>query len=217
MLTEKQQCVFDWLNKKLNQPVLADAYKGALLLLSEKFPGYIHFVSHTGRDLMNILPKKVAGASSSRVQYHQRLDKLEKEWENKWGAPANITKPSEDKDFRDGREEERLIPYRVLQKIQKLIVEHRDSRKKDHASIFFTTFLSCSDKDRIPNNFLSEWKIAKKWFERHTHLRRGNFSDKVPSELIKHFKTLDELMYVAASSEFKRVKEINEILEETNQ
>ena len=216
MLTEKQQCVFDWLNKKLNQPVFADAYKGALSLLNEKSPGYITFVSHTGRDLMNILPKEVAGASSSRVQYDQRLDKLEKEWENKWGTPLNITKSSEDKDFRDGREEERLIPYRVLQKIQKLIVEHRDSRKKDHASIFFTTFLSYSDKDRIPNNFLSEWKIAKKWFERHAHLRRGNFSDKVPSELIKHFKTLDELMYVAASSEFKRVKEINEILEETN-
>ncbi len=215
MLTEKQQCVFDWLNKKLNQPVFADAYKGALSLLNEKSPGYITFVSHAGRDLMNILPKEVAGVSRSRVDYHQQLDELEKEWENKWGTPLNITKSSEDRELRDGGEEERSIPYRVFQKIQKLIDKHRDSREKDHASLFFTTFLDYSDIDRIPENFLQEWKTLKGWFLKYAHLR-SNFSNKVPSELIKHFKTLDELMYVAASSEFKRVKEINEILEETN-
>ena len=110
-----------------------------------------------------------------------------------------------------------MIPYRVLQKIQKLIVEHRDSREKDHTSLFLTTFLDYSDIDKIPENLLLEWKTLKRWFVEHAHLRNGNFSDKVPSELIKHFKTLDELMYVAASSEFKRVKEIDEILEETNQ
>ena len=222
MLTKEQQRVFDWLNEDLDMPICADAYKGALSLLNEESPGYITFVSHTGRDLINILTKEIAGKlRRSHVEYATHVGELEKEWEDKWGT-ANIAKPSEDKEFIGGREEERSIPYRVLQKIQKLIDEHRDhrdSREKDHASLFFTTFLSYSDKDRVLDNFLSEWKEAKDWFIAHTHLRgkSKNFSNDTPSKLKKHFETLDKLMYIAASSEFERAKEINEILEETNQ
>ena len=221
MLTKEQQRVFDWLNEDLDMPICADAYKGALSLLNEKSSGYITFVCHTGRDLINILTKEIAGKGrQSHVEYATHVGKLEKEWKDKWGTPANITKPSKDRDFRDGREEERSIPYRVLQKIQELIEEHRDS--KIDISVFFELII-----DKIPNNSSSKWetewktkwKEAKVWFNAHAHLRgkSKNFSNDTPSKLKKHFETLDKLMYIAASSEFERAKEINEILEETNQ
>ena len=38
----------------------------------------------------------------------------------------------------------------------------------------------------------------------------------VPSEVERHFRALDGLLYVAASSEFERLRGIDEILEETN-
>ena len=53
MLTERQQTVFDWINDALELPVYAEAYKGALEQLNNKSSGYITFVSHAGRDLMN--------------------------------------------------------------------------------------------------------------------------------------------------------------------
>ena len=58
MLTSNQQTVFDWLNEDLELPVYAEAYKGALDILNNKSPGYITFVSHACRDLMNGLVSK---------------------------------------------------------------------------------------------------------------------------------------------------------------
>ena len=60
MLTTEQQNVFDWLNDKLQVPVFAEAYKGALVFLDKKPPGYITFVAHAGRDLMNRLAATVS-------------------------------------------------------------------------------------------------------------------------------------------------------------
>ena len=80
-LTKKQQRIYDWLNK-LQLPVYAEAYKGAVRLLREKSSGYGTFVSHTGRDLMNSLARTVVGTRPDRVQYEQLVDNLEKKWED---------------------------------------------------------------------------------------------------------------------------------------
>jgi hypothetical protein len=68
-LNEKQQRVYEWLNNDLSLPVFAEAYKGAIILLGHKPAGYISFVAHTGRNLINRLASTVAGIKSERVQY----------------------------------------------------------------------------------------------------------------------------------------------------
>ena len=78
-LSTEQQTVFDWLNDELQLPVFAEAYKGALELLEKKSPGYITFVSHAGRDLMNGLAR--LGSGREQVQYVNRLDELQDDWE----------------------------------------------------------------------------------------------------------------------------------------
>ena len=211
ILTKEQQRVFDWLNYKLQLPVFAEGYKGALQLLYEQSPGYITFVAHSGRDLMNTLARTVSGINTSRVEYQQHLDKLQREWKEEWGAIGfNKT---------DNAEKGHLIPYDTCQKVKHLIDEHKKGRLRsvEADDLFFTTFLDYQDKERIPTNFLGEWKAAKQWFQKHTHLRKDDFSRDTASEVKKHFTALDELLYVAASSEFERIKGINEILEETNQ
>lgn len=210
MLTTEQQRVFDWLNEKLRLPVFAEAYRGALHMLHERSPGYITFVSHTGRDFINILAKSVAGIEGDRVQYAQLLDGFQNEWKAEWGA--------ERLDNLDGTENVHSIPHDTCQKIKHLIDEHKAGRirSSDADGLFFSTFLDYGDREKIPPNFLREWKAAKKWFVGHAHLREGDFADSVRSELEKHFRTLDNLLYVAASSEYERIRGLDEILEETN-
>ena len=198
MLNDNQQRVFDWLNDKLQLPVFAEGYKGALQLINDQSPGYITFVAHAGRDLMNTLAKTVSGISFSRFQYEQHLDRLQNEWKEEWGAKGfNLP---------DNVENGQLIPFTTCQKIKKLIDE-----------LFFTTFLAYEDKEQIPSNFWQDWIAARKWFVEHAHLREGEFSNNTKLEVVKHFKTIDDLLYVAASSEYERIKNLHEILEETNQ
>ena len=211
MLTDNQKLVFDWLNEKLQLPVFAEVYKGALKLLDSQTPGYVTFVAHAGRDLMNTLARTVSGVKSSRFEYQQHLDKLKTEWHEEWGAKG-INKM-------DNAENGHLVPFKTCQKVKNLIEDYEKGhlRSKEAGELFFTTFLSYEDIEQIPPNFWSEWKLAKKWFEKHTHLRKEGFSDNTKNDVLKHFKTLDDLLYVAASSEYDRLKDIHEILEETNQ
>lgn len=210
MFTTEQQRVFDWLNDKLGLPVFAEAYKGALRMLHERSPGYITFVSHAGRDLMNMLAKTVSGIEGDRVQYQEHLDGLQNEWKKEWGE--------EGLNQLDTAKNGHLISYDTCQKINNLVNDHKDGRLRssDADGLFFSTFLAYEDREKIPLNFLRDWKSAKRWFLGHAHLRKNSFADDVRSEVEKHFSTLDSLLYVAASSEFERIKGIDEILEETN-
>ena len=210
MFTQEQQRIFGWLEDKLRLTIFAEAYKGALFLLNEKPPGYITFVAHVGRELMNSLARTCLGIGSSQVQYVQHVDKIQNVWKDHWGAQGFTTS--------DDSPEGHLIPHDICQKVKDMIEDHKAGRiRSDDADmLFFSTFLDYSDKDRIPKNFLSDWKAAKEWFLKHAHLRDNEFSIDASSEVVRHVKTLDELLYVAASSEFERIKGIHDILEETN-
>ena len=205
-LSTEQQTVFNWLNDELELPVYAEAYKGAFELLEKKSPGYITFVSHAGRDLMNGLAQ--LGSDRKQVQYVNLVDELQKDWKDEWGTVNEI----------DDAENGHLIPYEVCEKIQDLINEHRAGRLRasEIGSFFFITFLDYADKGAIPQNLLTEWENARKWFWAHTHLPSGEFQMGTSSELERHFQTLDDLLYNAASTELERLRRINEILEETN-
>ena len=204
MLSKEQQTVFNWLNDELQLPVYAEIYKGALNLLYEKSSGYITFVSHAGRDLMNGIAQ--IGLKREQVQYVNRLNELQKYWKSEWGGDANAP------------ENGHLIPYGVCKQIQDLIDEHQEGRLRvsEAESRFFTTFLDYPDRERIPDNFLQQWKDAREWFLDHTHLRENKFEIEASSEVERHFRTFDDSLYVAASSAFERIQSINEILEEAN-
>ena len=86
MLTSNQQTVYNWINDDLELPVYAAAYKGALEQLNNKSSGYITFVSHAGRDLMNGLAPSVNRITRERVQYVQLVDDFKDDWQDEWGG-----------------------------------------------------------------------------------------------------------------------------------
>jgi len=210
-LNKEQQRVYEWLNDDLRLPVFAEAYKGAVILLRQKPTGYISFVAHAGRDLMNRLASTVTGIKSERVQYQQHVDKLQSVWRDEWRFSDELSPEVTEKGH--------LIPIKVCQIISDLIEEHNSGRMRSSEAdgLFFSTFLDYSDKDKIPGNFLSEWKAAKNWFLSHAHLREKSFQPETYDDLVKHFKCLDGYLYIAASSQYERLKVLNEILETTNQ
>ena len=212
MLTSNQQTVFDWLNDVLKLPVYAEAYKGALDLLDKKSPGYITFVSHAGRDLMNGLASAVKGIKRQQVQYVHLVNEFQNNWKNEWGGEGFDTTEDDD-------ESGHLIPNEICKKIKKLVDEHTEGRLRaeDIDSSFFTTFLDYPDKESVPENLSQEWRNARRWFGGHTHLREDGFRESASSEVERHFRNLDNFLYAAAGSEFEQLRSIHEILEEANQ
>lgn len=151
------------------------------------------------------------GSDRKQVQHTNRLDELQKYWKDEWGA----SKLNEIDDAESGH----LIPYGVCEKIKNLIDEHKAGRLRasEIGNLFFITFLDYADKGAIPQNLLTEWEDARKWFWAHTHLPSGEFQMAASSELERHFQTLDDLLYVAVGSEFEQLRSLHEILEEANE
>ena len=212
MLTERQQTVFDWLNDNLELPVYAAAYKGALDFLNKKSAGYITFVSHAGRELMNSLTSAMKGIKRHQVQYVQLMNAFKDDWKHEWGGEGFST-------TEERGENGYLIPNEICEKIKKLVDEHTEGRLRaeDIDSSFFVTFLDYPDKQSIPDNLSQEWRSARKWFVEHAHLRESEFETQAPDEVERHFRNLDNFLYAAAGSELEQLRSIHEILEETNQ
>ena len=212
MLTQNQQTVYNWVNDDLELPVYAEVYKGAIEQLNNKSSGYITFVSHAGRDLMNGLASAAIGIPADPVQYVQFVDKFKDEWEDEWGGEGyNTTKDNDEKGH--------LIPYEVCIKIKGLVDEHKEGRRiaEEKNSSFFTNFLDYPNKDSIPENLSQEWRKAKRWFNGYTHLREDEFPIEASNEVEKHFQNLDNLLYAAAETEIEQLRSIHGILEEANQ
>lgn len=212
MLTTNQQTVFDWINDDLELPVYAEVYKGALDLLDKKTAGYITFVSHAGRDLMNGLASAVKGIKRQRVQYEQLVDKFKNDWKNEWGGEGFDT--TEDNDGNG-----HLIPNEICKNIKELVDEHTAGRLRaeDTNSSFFITFLDYPDKESIPVHLSREWRNAIRWFRGHAHLREEDFEAQAPDEVERYFQNLDNFLYAAAGSELEQLRSLHEVLEETNQ
>lgn len=238
-LSKRQQTVFHWLNDELDLRVYADAYKGALVFLNRKPPGYITFVAHVGRDLMNELAVTVQDMQSAEaepdshtsakrsegghVDYPKFVSKLRQVWEDESGKES-----MDDSEFKPNRgelseksgkpESGQFISPETCKTIQELIDAHEagHERELDKGVLFFTSFWGYVREEEIPEDLFKDWRDAKKWFGAHSHLRKGRFSKRKSSDVQKHFQMLDELLYVAATSTYERIKEINEILEETN-
>ncbi len=212
MLTSNQQIVFNWINDDLELPVYAEAYKGALEQINKKCPGYITFVSHTGRDIMNGLASDAKGITRSRVDYQKFVDKFKDDWKDEWGGEGFNTTENND-------ENAHLIPNEICKKVKELVDEHKEGRLRAEGkvSLFYTIFLDYPNKESIPENLSKEWRKTKDFFENHTHLRKKGFSMETSDEVEKHFQNLDNLLYAAAASELEQLRSIHEILEETNQ
>ncbi len=212
MLTSNQQTIYDWLNDNLQLPLFAKAYKGAVDLLNRKSSGYITLVSHVGRDLMTILVKVVVNREIDKgwVDYKELVADFKDEWEDEWGEEGFHSD--------DDAPKEHLIPTEICKKVKDLIDEHKKGNLRDATinSLFFSDFLGYKDGVKIGKNFFQEWQKARRWFNEHAHLQKGDFSEIEVSEVKKHFQILEQFLYDAATSEFGRMRSINEILDEAN-
>ena len=85
-------------------------------------------------------------------------------------------------------------------------------------AIFFISaaFLEYDDRNKVPENFMREWQAATRWFIQHAHLRAENFHNDAEDLVETHFRTLDNFLYIAASSALERLRGLNELLDETN-
>jgi hypothetical protein len=215
-LTADQKQVFFWLNDTLKMPGFAEVYSGAVHFLNTKPSGYITFVSHAGRDLMNRLAADWLNVESGGwVDYRKLVREIHRHWESDLNNVQSLEKP------KGPVEKETVIkvPVDACLAVEDLLRQHKQGNERaDRQDLcFFQAFLDYHNIDMTPKNFLSEWKQARAFFLSKTHLSSTRVDDADAAvKLEEHFRFLDGMLLVAAKSEYERIKELDEILDATN-
>ena len=194
-LTDKQQTIYDWL-KKLQLPVYAEAYRGAVRALQEQSPGYGTFVSHTGRDIMNSLATTIVGMGSRQVHYKQLVGELEQKWPYQQQGDS--------------------IDPKIYSEIENLIEEHKDGRRRNQeaSDLFFDICLNCPEKEK--DSVKKKWKNVKDYFLKCAHLREADLTDETLELIAGNFEFLEEFLYTAAELEYSRIKILDKTIAEAN-
>ncbi|MCK9183623.1 MAG: hypothetical protein M0P13_12210, partial [Fibrobacteraceae bacterium] len=207
--SSKESLIYEWLKDDLNMPTYADVFLGAVFQLKERPSGFVTFVSHAGRDIMNGVATSKIGIKREQAQYKEILDAIQTDW------PFDLLDNSQvEVDGKKGF----LISRKCYNQLNKLIHQHQAGRVRcsDADDLFFQSFLDYSDKKRIPPNFKSEWVTTKAWFLAHAHLNRGTFSLVETEECADRFGVLENFLYIAASSQFERLKLFEDVLKNQN-
>lgn len=212
--TEDRKKILFWIANDLDLPVFADAYLGAVICFEEKTPGYVTFVCHTCRDIMNIMAGIVSVNKGDRVDYLKLVDKVQNKWMPEWNK-KNVL--SSDLDPTDTQANVN-VTRDFCSSVEELIDEHKGGKRRaeNKGTDFFQTFLEYKDKDNISVNKIKLWKKARIWFIRNAHLRKKPFDGSIYSDLEKHFSYMELTLLTAADSVRNRLKAIDEILAETN-
>ena len=210
ILSPRQQQIYEWINSKLGLPVYADIFGGAAVFLKQRPPGYVTFVAHAGRDIMNGLARAVRGDERDQVQYVNRLNEIASDWDDRWGAPTRFSDTEEPLHHE--------IPRDICVKLKALMDDHKRGRDRNEETNLasLSIFLDYHDMRKIPTHFIKEWKDARLWFARHAHVRERPFDPEANTQLAKHFQTLENFLDIAATSQYGRIRGLDEILDETN-
>lgn len=209
-LNDNQKLVVNWIRDKLDLPVFADGYLGVIKQLNNKDAGYVPYIAHLCREIINGLAHEYKGIKRTQTDYRNHVDKIKALWDKSWSS-FDSTLNNEVISFFE-------IPLNVCNEITNIVNNHEDAslRSKDNEIVFFSTFLDYEDRNSIPENFLIEWSKAKKIFNKLAHFRKKAIRDKDERELINSFHVLEKYLFTAAKSRYQRLRRLDEILDETN-
>src|SRR5437762_11006012 len=78
--SDRGERIYRWLRDK-GAPSFAETYKGAVINLHNRYPGYVRCVCHNVRDVINGLPAQIVGLKRPRVEYVELVGDLGSQWD----------------------------------------------------------------------------------------------------------------------------------------
>lgn len=206
---------------KNDQKPYAELYKGAVIILYEKPPGYVRFVSHAVRDLMNGMAAAKKDIKREQTQYPQLVDTLQELWTNH-DLPKGVETFSPT-DSLVQEPKDLTLPSEIIIHIQKLLRDHAEGRRRSEESpyLFFQEFLpNTTPRDALPEAYPKMWKELRAWFMKRTHesgrVLEQAVIDEIEKQIGTQFEQLETILLSVADRYSNTITTLDEILENAN-
>jgi hypothetical protein len=201
---------------RANAESLAPAYEGAVEILGDaRFPGRTNFIAHAVRDIANRLPFALDQQLDGKmVQYANRLDDIEKGWK----SPKQVFQPDS-----PGATDGFTISMNLAQQIEKLVEEHRVSRKRPgrYELLFRVLARKAPSTISLDVRTVKAFKDASRWFVEHAHFPERLSAPVEEKTFVWRFEEFERAIYVLVESLseggfFVGIGELDEILQQAN-
>jgi hypothetical protein len=205
-------------------PSLSELYEGAVLLVHQKTPGYVRFVSHAVREIGNRLPQVMVGVmAGSRLEYVNRLDEIARLFEDT--GISHVSGRVHDQTVSGGTElpsDSGLtvsVPRRLYEKVESLILDHEKTRnrRKDNVQRLFEEFFPGNvDRGGAIRPVIAQWINITKWFMRLAHDNGRSDMDQDGNVFEKQFELFETTLGALLREFFSTMDGLDEILEDAN-
>jgi len=209
-----------WLQR--NAPSLAELYEGSVKLIYDvPIPGWVCFVSHAVREIGNRLPEIVSGIKNqSRLDYKTRMDDIARDWEKAGlGVDGSSSGSVFSRESATDMPSDREVPQPLWGLITAIVRDHVKTRETtlEAATRLF--------EGRAPENqklrdalrpAVLQWLQVKNWFMERAHNSGKVDASYDKDELRRQFELFESSLGALVRGFFSTVKELDEILEDTN-
>lgn len=202
--------LLEWFSKQA--PSLAPAYHGATkLLLDVGFPGRVHFIAHSLRDIADRLAFVLEPTlqADSRVEYENHSDKITERW-------PRLTFTIEEGNL-VGPEPTVSIGELAARRVDNLIEDHRKRRTRaSNQQRLFEIAARLNPGNATANQGgVREFEKLRKWFMGKTHLSHEvRMHDE--SELVRRFTEYETILHSLFGGFFTGTEDLDDVLRETN-
>jgi hypothetical protein len=214
--------IYGWLREKGGRG-FAETYKGAAMLMYSKGPGYVRFIAHALRDILNRFPAVFTKEEGGRVEYVQRLNRISARWsEEKLPRVPIVASSGALEPQVTGRFDAVTISAELVEQLVDLINEHAQgrARSQDNPLTFLETCIPESagrpDLLALPR---TQWKLLQKDAVHLTHENGGGCDEDdeaACASLFQRFETLLSSLGSLAGSYYHSLENLDAILEEAN-
>lgn len=120
----ERAALYRWLDRVA--PQLAPVYLGALrLAMDDGFPGRVHYIAHSIREIRNRLPDAIDGAlKRPRSDYRPHVERVQQQWVAQGFAPDGIAPSMNTSGASGSIDVEMVVSAEFLRAIASLIAEH---------------------------------------------------------------------------------------------
>jgi hypothetical protein len=209
----------DWFRREA--PSLGDLYEAAVeLLYQQTLPGRIRMIAHAAREIGNRLPDYLSGERvGKRLDYVSRINSIEKNWNN---HKQMISPSASESSHVSPSSQDISIPIDLYNEIDLLIRNHGVVRQRSlEAAVRLYEGLDPENNMKMGDMLrpvLLQWVEITKWFTGHAHdtgkgIRDGDYDW---DEIKGKFELMELSLRSIVGAFFVAVKDLDEILEETN-
>ena len=203
---------------------LAEVYEAALWLVDDySIPARGRLLAHCARELINRLPDYLnLPVPRGQVQYVNALDRIATLWRGETSRAAGTAWVAESSTH-DGSFAERAavsISVELYRQIDELVTDHLRSRMTAQEKLRVVIQAAGQAGGGFSQGQLEplvgQWNDVRKWFQERVHVPNTPATQNDLSECIRHFNTLEDILYAVLCPFYGPLEELDGILDETN-